>query len=75
MKEPTTSREAGRAGSCPGLPQGSADPQQVAIGIDVGKLAQSIRRVAGPPETAGVLPGLPGGMEGVGIIDIEVAAT
>jgi hypothetical protein len=38
------------------------------------KLTQSVRRVPGRPETAGNIGGLPGGMEGVGIADIEVAA-
>jgi hypothetical protein len=61
--------------SCLGLSQGRADLQQIALGIDVAKLAQSIGRVHGRAETAGNLGGLPSGMEGVGIADIGVAAT
>src|SRR4029077_2240589 len=51
-----------------------ADPQEVALGIDVGKLAQPVRRVSGRPKTAGDFGGLPGGMEGIGIADVEIAA-
>ena len=53
------------------LVPGRADPQQVTLWkIDMAKLAQAIRCVAGRPEPSGNIGGLPGGMERVGIADI-----